>query len=186
MRSQSLLKRIMTALFLCACGTSLVHGQAKYTASRSGDLQVGVSFVDGSSDYGHSLKGAGFFGTFDFTNHFGGEIDFHQASSREDEYERTYEVGGRYYRSYGRVSPYVKLMYGRGVFNFPFNEANLAYNLFAGAGGADVRVTRYLNVRGEFEYQHWLGFPPHGLDPEFVTVGVAFHFPGGLKRGRHY
>ena len=40
--------------------------------------------------------------------------------------------------------------YGRGVFNYPaYNEANLAYNMFAVAGGVDVRVRRYLSVRGD-------------------------------------
>jgi hypothetical protein len=75
------------------------------------------------------------------------------------------------------------------VFNFAQNGAtyaNLAYNLFSLGFGTDVKVTRYLNVRADYEWQDWLGFPPHGLTPQLVTIGVAYHFPSGLKRGRHY
>ena len=77
-------------------------------------------------------------------------------------------------------------MYGRGVFNFPNNVANLAYNMFSFGGGTDVRVLRFLNVRADYEYQDWLGFPPSGLKPQLVTFGVAYHFPGELRRGRHF
>ena len=53
--------------------------------------------------------------------HIGLMLDFHQvnAPSPKIEYERTYEIGGRYVLHYGRLQPYAKLMYGRGVFNFP-------------------------------------------------------------------
>ena len=128
------------------------------------------------------------YATLDFTNHFGGEFVIHQADSGQGDqlYERTYELGARYFRNYGRLKPYVKAMYGRGVFNFPNNVANLAYNLFTGGAGVDVEVLPYLNVRADYEYQTWLSFPPRGLNPQLLTFGVAYHFPGGLQRGRHY
>ena len=184
-------KRILLTCFavLC-CGSPLLIGQAKYTASRKGDFQVGVDFVAGSSDYAGRLQGAGLYTTFDFTNHFGAEFDLNQADlPNSSVYERTYEVGGRYYRNYGPVSPYAKAMIGRGVFNFATENvtyANLAYNMFSLGGGVDVRINRYLNARGNYEWQDWSSFPPHGLTPHLFTVGVAYHFPGGLGRGRHY
>jgi hypothetical protein len=182
-----LLKRYAIALCLLPCASSLLHAQAKYTASRAGDLQVGVDFVAGQSDYDGTLKGVGLYTTFDFTNHFGAEFDLHQANMPEyQEYERTYELSGRYYRNYGRLAPYVKGTYGRGVLNFKLGQANLAYNLFAIGGGADFRLTRYLNLRGDYEYQFWSSFPPNGLTPQLLTIGVAYHFPGGLRRGKHY
>ncbi len=182
-----MLKRYAIAVFLLAAASSTLHAQAKYTATRAGDLQVGVDFVTGKSDYANNVKGFGLYTTFDLTKHFGAEFDLHQAHEPYLQvYERTYEIGGRYYRSYGRLSPYVKGMYGRGVFNFPMGEANLAYNIFAVAGGADFRLTRYLNVRGDYEYQFWRSFPPNGLNPQLITIGVAYHFPGGLARGKHY
>jgi opacity protein-like surface antigen len=196
MGDSPLYKRLITALCFIAFSVSFLQAQAKHTASRAGDFQIGVDFAGVKSDYFNSLiKGFGLYTTFDFTNHFGAEFEINQAHDNGDDhsfgkndgvYERTYELGGRYFRTYGPVSPYVKLMYGRGVFNFPNSVANLAYNIFTGGIGLDVKVRPYLNVRANYEYQDWHSFPPNGLSPQMFTVGVAYHFPGQLKRGRHY
>ncbi len=182
-------KRILLALFLVVGGVRFASGQAVSTASRSADLQVGGGYSSINSDYDpNRLNGFALYTTLDLTNHYGGEFVFHQAktTSNDQLYERTYEIGPRYHRDYGRFAPYIKAMYGRGVFNFPYNVANLAYNLFAVGIGVDVHVTPYLNVRADYEYQRWLSFPPSGLTPQLITIGVAYHFPGTLKRGRHY
>ncbi len=166
-----------------------LHAQSRPTASRRADLQVGGGYVYDESGYNPSaLRGFAIYTTLDLTNHLGGEFVFHQAdSSKGDQvYERTYEIGPRYHLTYGRFEPYVKAMYGRGVFNFPNGVANLAYNMFSGGVGADVHVLPYLNFRVDYEYQDWLSFPPTGLNPQLVTIGFAYHFPGGLSRGRHY
>jgi hypothetical protein len=166
-----------------------LHGQATSTASRKADLQIGAGFSFSKSDYDTSnLKGGAFYTTLDLTNHLGGEFVIHQVNSPTGDslYERSYEIGPRYHRTYGPVVPYVKAMYGRGVFNFPKNVANLAYNMFAGGAGIDVRVLPYLNIRVDYEYQDWLSFPPTGLKPQVYTVGVAYHFPGDLRKGQHY
>ncbi|WP_157477561.1 outer membrane beta-barrel protein [Granulicella tundricola] len=187
-----MLTRFLAALTLFACSVPMLHAQAKYTAARTGDFQVGVDFAGIHSDYDPKLyKGYGLYTTFDLTNHLGAEFDFNQgsASSPNKDYERTYELGARYFRTYGRYSPYAKIMYGRGVFNFaplgPVN-ANLAYNEAVIGAGVDVRVLRYINVRANYEYQDWFGFPANGLNPQVFNVGVAYHFPGGLGRGQHY
>jgi hypothetical protein len=172
-----------------AAAVPALSGQSVSTASRRADLQLGVGFVALKSDYGpETFKGGAFYTTLDFTNHLGGEFVIHQANTPNSDslYERTYEIGPRYVRHYGIFSPYVKGMYGRGVFNFPNNEANLAFNMFAGGAGVDIRVLPYLNVRGDFEYQDWFYFPAQGLTPRVFTIGVAYHFPGGLRRNRHY
>lgn len=178
---------------LLAAASPVLSAQARYTATRAGDLQVGVDFVAGNSDYADPhLRGVGFYTTFDFREHFGAEFDIHQANTSTNNhlYERTYEIGPRYFRTYGRFSPYVKAMYGRGVFNFPYTTggpvANLAYNLFAGGIGVDVSIKPYLNVRADYEYQRWLSFPPNGLTPQLYTFGVAYRFPGNLRRGQRY
>ncbi len=174
---------------LLVLAAPVLLGQASSTATRRADLQVGGGVVVDYSDYNPDpLTGFAVYSTLDLTNHLGGELAFHQAKSGAGDqlYERTYEVGPRYHRTYGIFSPYAKGMYGRGVFNFPFNTANLAYNLFAIGGGVDVRVRPYLNFRADYEYQSWRGFPPQGLTPQLVTIGLAYHFPGGLRRGQHY
>ena len=179
---------VLLFLFL-VCFGPLLHGQAGPTASRRADLQVGIGFTDGKSDYSPDhYKGGAVYATLDLTSHLGGEFVIHQVYSPDHNsaYERTYELGGRYFRTYGRFVPYVKAMYGRGVFNFPQNVANLAYNIFTGGVGTDIKILPYLNARVDYEYQTWLSFPPHGLTPQIVTIGVAYHYPGGLRRGKHY
>ncbi len=103
---------------------------------------------------------------------------FHQVNTPHEDkiYERTYEIGPRYVLRYGRFNPYVRAAYGRGVFNYPNDAANLAYNMFTGAVGVDVQVQRHIYARGEYEVQRWLNFPPHGLQPTVVTLGGAYRF----------
>jgi hypothetical protein len=177
----------------------LLHSQAKATAKRDLDLQVGGGFVLADSDYiSPKLRGGFVYADLDKTIHWGGEFELHQANSSQADhtYERTYEVGARYHRTYGIVVPYVKALIGRGVFNYPgeYNQlaktygpsiANLAYNMYAGAIGADFKIKPYLNVRADYEYQRWHNFPPNGLTPQLFTIGVAYHFPGELDKHNH-
>ena len=187
----------LIAVLLLAAPSLLLHGQARPTAARAGDLQVGATYTTGDSDYlPNRIRGIGFYADFDLRSHFGAEFEFHQLGDPNSiVYERTYEIGGRYVvhpRHLSHVAPYLKLMYGRGVFNFPppfpppypqdQPAANLAYNLAAGGVGADFSVHPRINVRVEYEYQRWFIFPPNGLDPQLVSVGVAYHFPPGKPR----
>lgn len=96
------------------------------TASRTADLQLGGGFALAAPDYGPGIKGFTLYGTYDFRTHLGVEFDFHQLSSHtgSDLYERSYEMGPRYVWHLGHgLNPYVRVMYGRGVFNFPANIA---------------------------------------------------------------
>lgn len=181
---------IKTFAFLClaSCTGHQLYSQAAPTATRTGDLQVGGTFNLASPDYSpHMFKGFGAYTTFDFKYHFGVEAEFHQLNdpnSTEGLYERTYEIGPRYVLHFNRFSPYAKFMLGRGVFNFPpaasnptgGAEANLAYNMLAGGIGTDYRLRPSINLRVDFESQHWGGFPPHGLTPNILSFGVAYHF----------
>jgi opacity protein-like surface antigen len=151
------------------------------TATLAGDLQIGAAFALGSSTYNFNtsnLAGIAFYTTFDVRSHLGGEFNFHQNKSTQDStvYERTYEIGPRIYVLKGNFAPYAKAMYGRGVYNFSNNIANIAYNIYTVGGGADLRVARSINVRAEYEYQTWPGFPLATLHPSVITLGVAFHF----------
>jgi hypothetical protein len=170
--------RFWISVGLLASAT-LLRAQATPTASRIGDLQVGIGYGIAQPDYTtNTFKGIVAYSAFDFTSHFGVEFDFRllNGPGSTNLYEKTYEFGGRYHRTYGRLSPYGKVMVGRGVFNFQNGIANLAYNMGALGAGVDYRIKPYLSVRGDFEYQHWMGFPPHGLSPMVESVGVAYHF----------
>jgi opacity protein-like surface antigen len=48
--------------------------------------------------------------------------------------------------------------------------------MYTYGGGADFRATRSINVRADYEYQNWMGFPLATLHPSVVTIGVAYHF----------
>ena len=176
---------------LCSLATVPAWTQASYTASRAGDLQVGAGVSFGSSDFdsaalggtGESLRGIDIYSTFDFKPHFGAEVNFRETkpSYGEDVYERTYEIGGRYVYPLSRLRPYGKVMYGRGVFNYPEGLANLAYNLYSLGAGADLRLLDSVNLRFDYEHQHWFSFPLAPLEPNLATVGVAYHFSGAGK-----
>ncbi|GGA64243.1 hypothetical protein GCM10011507_14820 [Edaphobacter acidisoli] len=175
-------------LFLVVCllaGASTLYAQATATASRTADLKVGGGFTYANADYDGHYKGEMAFFTYDFTSHFGIEGNFHfvKGGGNLDLYEKTYEIGGRYFRNYrdDKLSPYVKLLYGRGVFNFPAYipsgpHPNLAYNMGVVGAGLDYKFSRHLYFRGDFEYQEWFHFPPNGLTPTLFTVGAAYHF----------
>lgn len=175
--------RWILAIALCfACGNSgSAAAQSMPTATRVGDLQLGGGFVFAKSNYNLNpinLTGGMFYTTFDKRNHWGGEFNIHQSQSTVDStvYERTYEIGPRIFLHHGALAPYAKAMFGRGVYNFPHNEANIAYNIYTFGGGADLQVRRSLNVRVDYEYQTWMGFPIQDLHPSVISAGVAYHF----------
>ena len=174
-----MLKRLTLLCFLFSGLAVSLHAQATATATRSVDLQVGGGFVTADSDYADNRYKGGFvFVDLDVTQHFGAEFEIHQVYSPygDDVHERSYEIGPRYSRTYGRFVPYVKVMYGRGVFNFQDNVANLAYNMFAGGIGTDYKVTHHINARAEYEYQHWSSFQDSSLSPSLISLGAAYHF----------
>jgi len=155
--------------------------QSKTTASRIGDLQVGGGFVFARSGYNFTpihLVGFGAYATFDVRPHWGGEVDFRHARATQDSTitQTTYQIGPRVFLQRGPLLPYGKFLIGRGVYNFSGNVANVAYNMYTFGGGADFAVTRSLNVRGDYEYQNWVGFPLGTLHPSVITIGVAYHF----------
>jgi opacity protein-like surface antigen len=173
----------LAALLVCVTlgAARALRAQALPTVSRAGDLQIGVGYASAKPDYvQQTFQGLTLYADFDVRPHFGVEAEFHQAGSTTGNqmFERTYEIGGRYLRTYGALIPYVKAMIGRGDFNYPYGLAELSYNMFAGGAGADVKLGPWLRVRGEYEYQSWRSFPNGGLAPRIVTIGVAYHFAG--------
>jgi len=198
-------RRSLAAILFTAClsllpglsSGSLACAQSLTTASRAGDLQAGGGFSVAESDYnGFRLKGATLYSSFDFTKHFGVEVDFHEMTHGQDKfYERTYEAGGRYIpKHYGLFTPYAKGMYGRGVLNYNsgyrYSDGtifynNIAYNILTGGAGGEYEIKPWLKARVDFEYQYWLSGLgiPHGLTPMVGTVGVAYRFGSGRPKG---
>ena len=172
------------ALALLLGSASTLYPQAIPTAARTGDAQIGVGYSMAKPDYvQQTFQGFSVYGDLDFNLHLGVEAEFHQVFSTNGDrsFERTYEIGGRYFRTYGPLVPYVKAMIGRGDFNYPFGQTQLGYNMFAGGVGADFKLGTYLRVRGEYEFQKWISFPNGGFTPQVVTIGVAYHFAGKAR-----
>jgi Outer membrane protein beta-barrel domain len=174
------LTRAIILISLLGGAAPMLHAQSEPTASRLGDLKIGGSYATANSDYGGRYSGAGAYADFDFLPHIGVEGEFHFVKDQNDLYEKTYEVGGRYYRVHRKFVPFIKVMYGRGVFNFPplgdGFRANLAYNLMAGGIGTDYRVKPWLYLRADWEYQNWFGFQNSSLSPSILTIGGAYRF----------
>ncbi len=182
-------------LLLCFALPGCAHSQARYAATRAGDLQVGVGYSTANADYEYvhnRIAGFYFYTDFDFRENFGIEANFRQLNDPNSAvYERTYTAGVRYIRHYNArklgINPYIKLMPGRGTLNFPA-YANLTYNIVAGAGGVDFWPAPRFNVRAEFEYQDWISAPGAGLaiNPSMFSIGVAYHFSAGKPtKGRN-
>jgi opacity protein-like surface antigen len=188
-----------TLIFIGMLGAApILLAQATSTASRTLDIQIGggYSYVTPDSEP-HDYTGGAAYANVNFRAHYGIEGEFHFAkdSAGTGQYEKTYEIGPRYFRTYGRFTPYVKVMFGRGVYNFVapctpgydkncsatgpivyVTVANLAYNLIAGGGGVDYALLKHVNVRADWEYQRWLNFEGSSLSPNVFTVGAAYHF----------
>ncbi|WP_041585938.1 outer membrane beta-barrel protein [Terriglobus saanensis] len=178
-RDKNIFRIAIFLLGIGSVGSARVLGQATAAGVRKADFQVGLGVSGGPHYGGHRYYGGTFYTTFDFSQHWGIEGDIRQVDTTGDNklYERTYQLGVRYVRHYkGFINPYGKIMVGRGVFNFANDSANLAYNIGVLGGGVDLNVTRHINVRGDFEYQHWKGFPNGALTPKMLTAGVAYHF----------
>jgi hypothetical protein len=168
-------------LWLLLGGSSALFAQAIPTASRLADAQVGIGFTTANPDYVQQrFPGFAIYADINPRPHWGIEAEFHQVYSTNGDIslERTYDIGGRYLRTYGPLVPYVKAMFGRGDFKYPFGYTELGYNMFAGGVGADFKLGRYVRVRGEYEFQKWIDFPNGGFTPQLVTIGVAYHFDG--------
>jgi Outer membrane protein beta-barrel domain len=190
---------------------SSARGQATPTASRGADLQIGAGYTYADSDYvPNKIGGFAFYADYDFLGLFGLEANFHRIKDPNPDplvpsnhfSETTYEIGGRYTRHFyhGRLAPYGKVLYGRGVASFPAHELftpggveiyidNFAYNLVSYGGGLDYRFNKRINLRADFEYQHWFASDrelPSGLSPWLFTFGGAYHFPakGPFKMSR--
>jgi hypothetical protein len=186
---------------LAAC-SSFALGQAIPGATRVLDVQVGGTFTYAFPDYTpQNALGYGIFGTFDFTPHWGAELDFHSVSIQQHSpaKETSFEYGARYHRTYGRYNPFIRGGAGRGTFDsapdFSQAGADPAYNMLSFGGGADIEITPRFSVRAGGIYQRWFtggvtgppnsGGPgtdvllPHGLTPVLYEVGVSYHITGG-------
>lgn len=178
-----MLTQSLVALALLSA-TAVLSAQAIPAASREADLQAGFGYTFAKPGYiQQTLQGFTAYADLDLTRHLGIEAEFHQASGGGLG-QKTYEIGGRYFRTYGRFVPYAKGLIGRGVFDYPNHGAGPAYNMFAAGVGLDFHLTPTLHLRGDYEFQKWSTFQNGTIHPQLVTVAVAYHFDGRRKHSR--
>ena len=151
--------------------------QAIPAASKLGSLFIGAGYVRANADYSPaSFQGLLLFGAADFSEHFGAEAKYHRIRSPAPDAitETTYELGIRSKIRVGPLTPFVDFSAGLGSFNYLRGPQNGSYGMFAGGSGVEYSITRNALFRGEYEYQKWNTFPPRGLQPNLVSVSVAY------------
>jgi hypothetical protein len=97
--------------------------------------------------------------------------------------QATAGVGPSYtYLHYRRFHPYAKFILDYAGQSFNIGDRGYKFETqtaYAPGGGIDYRTYRSLWVRADYEYQIWsnpFGNPKWYLDPEGVTVGLAWEF----------
>ncbi len=79
-----------------------------------------------------------------------------------------------------RATPYVKVLGGLGYMNFESGTGSGHYTALAYGGGIDLKLTKRLTARGDFEYQQWPQWP------DIPGVPTATLYPYGLSAGLGY
>jgi hypothetical protein len=192
------LKRLLVTFFAVILCSHLAYGQARPTATRTGDLQIGAAFAYNYPDYTeHKFQGYTIYGDLDFGEHFGIEGEFRQTNDHTEriggggsvpQYQRNIEGGLRYHRDYGRFYPYAKFMYGYGGIEYPpypppasqaISAGTGSYQFVAPGGGLDYRVAAHVTARIGMEYQLWFAQEDKGLGIDF-NQGNKGGIPVGL------
>ena len=190
-------RTILTLVLSVLAFGGVANAQAKYTATRILDLQIGGLFVADYPDYTkHKFYGYGVYGDFDFSNHLGIEGEFRQASDKTVgeyigygqantsvlQHQMTYEGGLRYFRHYGRYAPYGKVMFGVASEEYPpfpppapqnVSAGTYGYHFIGLGAGTDIEITQHINARVDFEAQQWFA----------GTNSPSPNNIGGLPRG---
>ncbi len=190
--------------------TGIALGQAMPTATRRGAIQLGGTYVGDFPDYTNSkFYGYGVYADFDYAEKFGVEFNYRDAIDQTSQLgggghvpaqQRSFEVGERYNRIYGRVVPYARVSFGYAQMQYPplatppasqsVSAGTLGYFMYSIGGGVDYTVTSRLSIRADFEAQTWLSRTntpspnninglPRGLTPFVYSGGVAYRFGYG-------
>jgi hypothetical protein len=177
-------RQSLIGCFACILSSAtLCHAQAIPTASRAGQIQVGIGGFYSDPDFGQGKnKGLTFYADYNFAQHLGVEGEIHYAViTPSDVSEDSYVAGPRYMIRHKRFEVYAKALFGVGRFGFQegsfANPSTGSYFEYVLGGGLEIHATRHINVRAfDFEAQKWPGFQNHGLSPLVGTIGVAYVF----------
>jgi opacity protein-like surface antigen len=96
-----------------------------------------------------------------------------------DIHQDDYLIGPRIpIHTFGRITPYGKVLFGIGHMNFEYGEATCRCQDIAYGGGADVQLTNRISLRAiDFEYQQWPNWyvaQNAQLHPYGISVGIGY------------
>jgi hypothetical protein len=73
-----------------------------------------------------------------------------------------------------RATPYAKVLIGYGKMNFEYNYGTGRFTDIAYGGGVDIKLTKRISARGDFEYQQWPQWLNSSLYPYGASVGIGY------------
>ena len=171
-------------LFCCAClsvaSGARLWGQASPTATGAGSyVAVGATYSNYEFPYGKQHSGGyTIFGDAHLTRAIGLEAEYRSIAldGAEGTRFKNLLVGPRYAFTRHHVSPYLKVLLGRGEFTFPYSYAKGSYFVVAPGGGVDFQLgSSRASVRlFDFEYQNWSDFTYGSAHPFGISAGLKF------------
>lgn len=181
----ALLSLYAIALVLTSSGAVL--GQALPTATGPGSsLRVGGGISNDHVNYGQIWLGGGqLWVDANPSWRLGVEAEARWPRSRRDPngpQEKMYLAGPRLSLSPGAIEPYVKVLAGRGTFQFPFNYARGSYLMLAAGGGVAIHRGRWQIRAVDVEYQTCPQFTYGQLRQYGFSTGVSYTVLRGATR----
>lgn len=182
---RSICRMVALAVTLLA---GAAHGQVVPSAKGPGHtLWVGGEYsnIRASFPYGSIQRLWGIGGTADYslTKYIGIEAEGRYLSTNGfyQEKQENYLVGPQCIVGRSEIlQPFAQFVLGAGRITFPGQAGNGVYLALSPGAGINLRLRERWIVRGEYEYQLWLGQsvvanqPAHYITPNGVRVGVAF------------
>lgn len=167
----------LVAASLLLSAAEAARAQATYAGDQGGSMiTVGVTGTGEQVQYGgRKMIGLTGFADLDTHRRLGIELEgrwteWHQTA---DVHLETYSAGLRYHFDFGRWSPYVKGLAGKGDFNFPYDLATGSYLVVTGGGGVDYHYRGRLYFRvADFEYQDWPQFTYGTMGTGTLSAGI--------------
>lgn len=152
-----------------------------YTSPLS--MAVGAEGSAFNPNYGPNwIYGGGFFVDLRFTRWVQAEAEgrWLRAHQFDDIYEDNYLIGPRVpIHTFGRFTPYAKVLIGVGTMNFQNNYAYGRFTNIAYGGGVDIAVSNRVTFRAvDFEYQQWPNWVQGTLSPYGISSGISYRIFG--------
>jgi hypothetical protein len=133
------------------------------------------------------MGGFGIYTDLNLSPHWAAEAETHwfRLGSDNGQNASNYLAGGRYrfFLAGNGMFLYAKFLVGSGAMTYPSNIGHGSYFAYVPGGGIDLRISRRVSWRIDYEYEAWPaapgfpGIPSHGLTPNGISVGAAWRLP---------